>query len=455
LATIAQASNNQDTQKINPSKETRKTNNAGLVDYQQLMAIISVIEDDPMFVKLIGSALEQLEHSARFYADGASGLTGIYDHPPDLLILDLNLPDADGIDIARTVREHPELNTIPILMLTARTDLDSRVRGLQYADDYLGKPFVLEELSARILALLRRSRAAQENKNSDTPLNARELAGKTIKHYQLHNTLGEGSMSIVYHAFDTRLKRPIAMKFITNAFSDDTVRERFLREAKAASRLEHVNICPVLTIDELASGEMFLVMPFFEGETLEDVLTKGRLSYQQACDYALQIAKGLAQAHAHNIIHRDIKPGNAFVTDDGIVKLLDFGIAKWQGQAIDTNLTQPGTLLGTVNYMAPEQVRGQTVGAAADCWSLGVVFYEMLTGRLPFEAERHDLVRTLSSIVRGQYTPLLEVRPDVPEMLVDIVSRILQKDPAARYKTMTALAHDLRRARYALTQSDT
>jgi serine/threonine protein kinase len=414
------------------------------------MAIISVIEDDPMFVKLIGSALEKLEHSARFYADGATGLTGIYDHPPDLLILDLNLPDADGIDIAQNIREHAELNTMPILMLTARTDLDSRVRGLQFADDYLGKPFELEELSARILALLRRSQAARERDNA--PLNARELAGKTIKHYELEGTLGEGSMSIVYKAFDTRLKRPIAMKFITNAFSDDTIRERFLREAKAASRLEHVNICPVFTIDELASGEMFLVMPFFEGETLEDMLARERLSCQQACDYAMQIAKGLAQAHAHNIIHRDIKPGNAFITKDGTVKLLDFGIAKWQGQAIDTNLTQPGTLLGTVNYMAPEQVRGQTVGAAADCWSLGVVLYEMLSGRLPFEGERHDLVRTVSSIVRGHYTPLLEVNPDVPEMLVEIVSRTLQKGPDARYKTMTAFAHDLRRARYALSQ---
>lgn len=414
------------------------------------MAIISVIEDDPMFIKLIGRALAKLEHSARFYADGATGLTGIYDHPPDLLILDLNLPDADGIDIAQNIRAHEALNTMPILMLTARTDLDSRVRGLQFADDYLGKPFELEELSARILALLRRSQAAQERDN--VPLNARELAGKTIKHYELHDTLGEGSMSIVYKAFDTRLKRPIAMKFITNAFSDDTIRERFLREAKAASRLEHVNICPVLTIDELSSGEMFLVMPFFEGETLEDVLAQQHLSCEQACDYAMQIAKGLAQAHAHNIIHRDIKPGNAFVTHDGIVKLLDFGIAKWQGQAIDTNLTQPGTLLGTVNYMAPEQVRGQAVGAAADCWSLGVVLYEMLSGRLPFEAERHDLVRTVSSIVRGQYTPLAEVNPDVPEMLVDIVSRTLQKDPNARYKTMTAFAHDLRRARYALSQ---
>ena len=413
------------------------------------MAIISVIEDDPMFIKLIGSALEKLEHSARFYADGASGLTGIFDHPPDLLILDLNLPDADGIDIAQRIREHNDLRTMPILMLTARTDLDSRVRGLQFADDYLGKPFELAELSARILALLRRSQTAQESSN---PLNVHDLAGTTIKHYALQDTLGEGSMSIVYKAFDTRLKRPIAMKFITNAFSDDTLRERFLREAKAASRLEHVNICPVLTIDELPSGEMFLVMPFFAGETLEDRLARGHLSCEQACDYAMQIAKGLAQAHAHNIIHRDIKPGNAFVTRDGTVKLLDFGIAKWQGQAIDTNLTQPGTLLGTVNYMEPEQVRGQAVGAAADCWSLGVVLYEMLSGRLPFEAERHDLVRTVSSIVRGNYTPLTEVRPDVPEMLVDIVSRSLQKDPATRYKTMTALAHDLRRARYALSQ---
>lgn len=415
------------------------------------MAIISVIEDDPMFIKLIGSALEKLEHSARFYADGASGLAGLYAHPPDLLLLDLNLPDADGIDIAQTIREHTALNTMPILMLTARTDLDSRVRGLQFADDYLGKPFELEELSARILALLRRSQAAQESR---PPLNVRELTGTRIKHYELHDTLGEGSMSIVYRAFDTRLKRPIAMKFITNAFSDDTIRERFLREAKAASRLEHANICPVLTIDELPSGEMFLVMPFFEGETLEDLLARERLTFEQACDYAMQIAKGLAQAHDHNIIHRDIKPGNVFITRDDTVKLLDFGIAKWQGQAIDTNLTQPGTLLGTVNYMAPEQVRGQAIGAAADCWSLGVVFFEMLSGRLPFAGDRHDLVRTVSSIVRGQYTPLLEVRPDIPEMLVDIVSRTLQKDPANRYKTMTALAHDLRRARYAINQSD-
>jgi serine/threonine protein kinase len=406
------------------------------------MASVSVIEDETMFVKIIRSALEQLEHSARFYADGSSGLAGVTLHPPDLLILDLNLPDSDGIDIAQTIREHEQLKTMPILMLTARTDLDSRVRGLQFADDYLGKPFEMEELSARVQALLRRS-FNYEALPEASALDVYELTGKRIKHYELFEVLGEGSMSIVYKALDTWLGRTIALKFITNPFSDDTIRERFLREAKAASRLEHENICPVFIVDELPSSEMFLVMPFFEGRTLESMLFNESISTVQACNYAIQIASGLALAHSKNIIHRDIKPGNVFITFEGTVKLLDFGIAKWLSRSVDTDLTQPGTILGTVNYMAPEQVRSQNIGTAADCWSLGVVLYEMLARRLPFEVERQGLIGTISKIMRGQYTPLDEVRPNLSPQLIEIVHKTLKKDPASRYHTMSGLIHDL------------
>ncbi|MEM7736803.1 MAG: protein kinase [Deinococcota bacterium] len=406
------------------------------------MASVSVIEDETMFVKIIRSALERLEHSARFYADGSSGLAGLQLHPPDLLILDLNLPDADGIDIARTIREHEQLKTMPILMLTARTDLDSRVLGLQFADDYLGKPFEMEELAARVQALLRRSLSAQSLAEADA-LDVYELTGKHVKHYELFEVLGEGSMSIVYKALDTWLGRMVAMKFITNPFSDETIRERFLREAKAASRLEHENICPVFIIDELPSSEMFIVMPFFEGRTLESMLLHESISVSQACHYAVQIASGLALAHTNNIIHRDIKPGNIFITFDGTVKLLDFGIAKLLNRSVDANLTQPGTILGTVNYMAPEQVRAQDVGVTADCWSLGVVLYEMLARRLPFEVERQDLIGTISKIMRGQYIPLAEVKQGLPSKLVEVVHKTLNKDPSDRYQTMTDVIYDL------------
>ncbi|MEM6429549.1 MAG: protein kinase [Deinococcota bacterium] len=412
------------------------------------MASVSVIEDETMFVKIIRSALERLEHSARFYADGSSGLAGLQLHPPDLLILDLNLPDADGIDIAKTIREHEQLNTMPILMLTARTDLDSRVLGLQFADDYLGKPFEMEELAARVQALLRRSFNAQ-SLQADA-LDVYELTGKRIKHYDLFEVLGEGSMSIVYKALDTWLGRAVAMKFITNPFSDDTIRERFLREAKAASRLEHENICPVFVIDELPSSEMFIVMPFFEGRTLEAMLAHETISTTQACDYAIQIASGLALAHSKNIIHRDIKPGNIFITFDGTVKLLDFGIAKLLNRSVDANLTQPGTILGTVNYMAPEQVRAQNIGVAADCWSLGVVLYEMLARKLPFEVERQDLIGTISKIMRGEHISLDQVKPKLPKSLVEITNKALQKDPADRYHTMAGMIHDLENVKRAL-----
>ena len=273
------------------------------------------------------------------------------------------------------------------------------------------------------------------------------MEGQLVSHYRILEKLGGGGMGVVYKAQDERLKRLVALKFLPPELTrDDEARQRFMQEAQAASALDHPNICTIHEIDTTADGRMFLAMAFYEGETLKRQIDRGPMPFDAALDIAMQVALGLGNAHEAGIVHRDIKPANLMMTKDGIVKIVDFGIAKLSGA---TGLTRTGTSLGTVAYMAPEQLRGGNVDKRADLWALGVVLYQLLTGRLPFRAD-HD-VAVVSAILNDEPPSVADARPDTPPTLQQIVARLLQKDPAARYGSALDLRRDLAECRERLT----
>jgi len=251
---------------------------------------------------------------------------------------------------------------------------------------------------------------------------------KTISRYRLERPLGHGGMASVYLGRDTELDRPVAVKLLAeNAAGDDGLRERFVREARIAARLSHPNVVSVYDAGQ-EDGRPYIVMECVEGETLSELLARrGRLPPPEARDLALQAARGLAHAHAAGLVHRDIKPQNLLLREDGTLKIADFGIAR---AAEGTALTQAGTVLGTAAYLAPEQALGEEVGPAADVYSLGAVLYELLTGRPPYEFD--SLADLADKQRRHAITPVRELAPDVPPDLEDVVMRCLARKPAYR-----------------------
>jgi serine/threonine protein kinase/tetratricopeptide (TPR) repeat protein len=269
------------------------------------------------------------------------------------------------------------------------------------------------------------------------------LVGQTISHYKILEKLGEGGMGVVYKAQDLKLDRPVALKFLPPELTwDADAKERFVHEAKAASALEHSAICNIHEIGETDDGQLFIVMACYEGETLKAKLEDGYLDIDPALDIAIQIAEGLSRAHEAGIVHRDIKPANIMVTSRAEVKILDFGLAKLSGRTL---LTRAGTTLGTAAYMSPEQARSETVDVRTDVWSLGVVLYEMLAGRRPFESDYEQAL--IYSILNETPEPLRTARAEVPEVVEQIVAKAMAKAKEERYQKIDDLLSDLKVAR--------
>ncbi|HEX3129641.1 MAG TPA: protein kinase [Thermoanaerobaculia bacterium] len=268
-----------------------------------------------------------------------------------------------------------------------------------------------------------------------------DLSGvRRLSQYRIGDLLGGGGMGVVYRAEDIHLGRTVALKFLpADMAGDPAAKARFLQEARAASALDHPNICTVYEIGETEENQLYLAMPCYEGETLKSRIGRGPLPVSEALDCALQTAKGLAQAHRQGIVHRDVKPANLMLTADGLVKILDFGVAKLAGEA---TLTRTGAAVGTAAYMAPEQIRGEPVDARADLWSLGVVLYEMVTGRRPFPGDNPEAVR--HAVLTREPEPVARLCPEAPPELERVVRGLLGKDPADRYPTADALAAELR-----------
>jgi len=322
-----------------------------------------------------------------------------------------------------------------------RREVEAQIAYQQQASKFLEEPAFKQHLGtqASLPALL----------IADSRTETESMEGRAISHYTILRKLGAGGMGEVYLALDTTLSRKVAIKFLSqSSVAGEQAKKRLVREAKAAAALDHPHICAVYEVGE-EGGYSFIVMQYVEGETLANRIQRQPIEVREVLEIAVQIADGLAEAHSHRIIHRDIKPQNVMRTSSGQVKVLDFGLARVvrEGSLIDSLeeteslLTMPGSVIGTVPYMSPEQVRGEALDGRSDIFSFGAVLYEMLSGRQPFQGE--SVGATMSSILTKEPAPLARYASDVPDELQRIVGKALSKDKEGRYQGIKDLLIDL------------
>lgn len=269
--------------------------------------------------------------------------------------------------------------------------------------------------------------------------------GKHIGPHQILGKIGVGGMGVIYKAYDSRLDRHVALKFLPGFLQTDReARERFMTEARAASRLDHPHICVIHDVGETADGQLYITMPFYNGETLDKRISRGALPLAEAVDISIQVSDGLVEAHRQHIVHRDIKPANIMLTEHG-TKILDFGIAKLD----NVKLTSTGSSIGTVAYMSPEQLRGETVDGRADVWALGATLFEMISGKRAFPGD--GLPQIVHAVLYAPEDPVQSLDADLPAPLLHIVQRALARRIEQRFANMENLLDELIQLRQQLT----
>ncbi len=426
------------------------------------MAKILFVDDDPQLATMVEDWLAYEKHDVDGVRSGFEGWEKARANKYDLLILDWDLPDLNGIDLLKRFRSSG--GTTPVLMLTGHTNINDKEQGLDAgADDYLTKPFHMKELSARIRALLRRSERQVEflqplGTGNEEVLKEADLAGTLLaSKYEFVRVLGKGGIGIVFLARHPIMEKLVAVKMLhaQQLHADST--ERFKREAKAVSRLDHHNIITIHDFGVTERGQPYMVMEFIEGASLADLLSsKGALTPELALEISIQIASGIAHAHDLGIIHRDIKPSNIMLKQSAgrtpVVKILDFGFAKLKDLESKgvSDLTQVGLVFGSPPYMSPEQVRGKPLDERSDIYSLGCVIFECLTARPPYLGENNMevMIKHLEQSPPSvrDFLPALEFIDDFDA----IVTKTLAKSPAGRYQSAEDLRDNLESLRLKL-----
>lgn len=412
------------------------------------MARILYVDDDVQMSSNVSDWLSYENHSIEIAHTGFEGWEKARSCRHELLILDWDLPDLNGIDILKRFRAAG--GTAPVLMLTGHTDVDDRERGLDSgADDYLIKPFHMKELSARIRALLRRAepRATYSQPlgtGNEDVLKRANLAGTLLaSRYEFLDVLGEGGVGIVFKAMHPIMEKLVAIKMLHAHELQTSSIERFKREAKAISRLDHHNIITIHDFGVTENNQPYMVMEFIEGKSLYDVIMdSGPPPLDRALDICIQAGEGISHAHDMGILHRDIKPGNimlkSYAGRPPVVKILDFGFAKLKEPETrrSVELTALGQVFGSPPYMSPEQVRGKSVDERSDVYSLGCVVYEAVTGCPPHPGE--NSMEIMLKHLEEDVFPMRELRPDlnIPAELEPVIFKSLARRADERYSSM-------------------
>jgi CheY-like chemotaxis protein len=397
-----------------------------------------VVDDNELNRDMLSRRLEHKGYRVRTASDGTSALDLIAAEPIDLVLLDIEMPGLSGLDVLREVRKTRTGLQLPILMATARTDSADVVSALEAgANDYVIKPLDFPVVLARVEAQLRLRAASAPSPAMSPDAEAGPgtlLAGK----YRLGSLIGSGSFGSVYRARHVDLAHDVAVKvLLTTARNSPDALARFQREGIAACRVKHPNAVAVTDFGVTAGGAAFLVMELLEGVSLHDEMNRaGPFTAARCAEILTPVCAALAEAHAAGIVHRDVKPGNVFLqrTPHGeTVKVLDFGIAKMADEdARGGNLTIEGGILGTPAYMAPERFRGAAIDGASDVYSVAVMLYQMLAGRVPFSSPESDLMGIVMMHLHREPPSLREADPEIAPEIDDIVLSALRKDPRQR-----------------------
>ncbi|MEP6742900.1 MAG: protein kinase [bacterium] len=441
---------------------------------------VLIADDHPIFREGLAKVISR-DPRMEVVAEAENGdeaLAHLTELRPDVAVLDLDMPERDGFAVTRAAQEAKL--AVKVIILTSHNNealfhsaLDLGVAGYVLKDGAIneivnairavaaGRHYFSPELSTYLLNRANRGSSLGAQRPSFNDLKSAKSLGislstfeqradSRISHYRILKKLGAGAMGEVYLAEDSRLDRKVAVKLLGDRFSsDEDLLQRFIREAKAASALNHPNILTVYDFGQTESGAHFIATEYIEGETLRYHIGHSRTQLRDVLDVIVQVASALSTAHQAGIFHRDIKPENIMLRPDGIVKVLDFGLAKLGANSVSSSFflkdTVPGTILGTVEYMSPEQACGKEVDARTDVFSLGIVLYEMVTGRRPFRAESSSEV--LAAILEKEPLPLARFSDEAPAELQRIVSKCLRKDRDDRYQTMKGLLADLKELR--------
>ncbi len=414
---------------------------------------VLVVDDHQNNRDLIGRRLERAGYRVLLAENGPEALDAVENETVDLIVLDVMMPGLSGIDVLQILRKQHSAAELPVIMATAKDQSEDKVEALSHgANDYVTKPLDFPEVLARVQAQLR-TRAAMRAGPAKRGIaltavgTGTVLAGK----YRLEEELGAGSFGAVYRATHLGFDQPVAVKVLQTPVDESSeTLARFRQEGKSAFRLQHPNVVSVHDFNFTEGSFAFLVMELLQGHNLEQELKRrGRLSPERCGEILPPICDALAEAHGLGIIHRDIKPANIYIqqTRRGeVVKVLDFGIAKLVGDAaMGQHLTLDEGILGTPAYMAPERLSGGKYDGRSDVYALGVVLYQLLAGRPPFQSEKNEAMAVAMMHLTHQPEPLRKLRPDVSPALESVVMSALEKDPESR-PTAEELSRDLMEA---------